>query len=158
MKSFAKYIIFVSLRDIPSKVKMSNVKGHDSWRAPVIITSKMKIPDAKVFGTLTRKDVFKKETKMSILIDFIFALKAFVRALMISIWNFFVSPPKKSVTGEIVLITGSGSGIGRQLALEFGKLGAVLILWDIDEESNIETGNLLKKCDAQFHLYHCDVG
>jgi all-trans-retinol dehydrogenase (NAD+) len=77
--------------------------------------------------------VFKKETKMSILIDFIFALKAFVRALMISIWNFFVSPPKKSVTGEIVLITGSGSGIGRQLALEFGKLGAVLILWDIDD-------------------------
>jgi hypothetical protein len=68
----------------------------------------------------------EKETKMSILIDFIFALKAFVRALMISIWNFFVSPPKKSVTGEIVLITGSGSGIGRQLALEFGKLGAVL--------------------------------
>lgn len=30
MKSFAKHIIFVSLRDIPSKVKMSDVKGHDS--------------------------------------------------------------------------------------------------------------------------------
>lgn len=118
----------------------------------------MKIPDAKECGTLTRKDVFKKETKMSIFIDLIVALKAFVRALIISIWNFFVSPPKKSVTGEIVLITGSGSGIGRQLALEFGKLGAVLILWDIDEEANLETGNLLKKCDAQFHLYHCDVG
>lgn len=118
----------------------------------------MKIPDAKECGTLTRKDVFKKETKMSIFIDLIVALKAFVRALIISIWNFFVSPPKKSVTGEIVLITGSGSGIGRQLALEFGKLGAVLILWDIDEEANIETGNLLKKCNAQFHLYHCDVG
>jgi hypothetical protein len=41
----------------------------------------MKIPDAKVFGTLTRKDVFKKETKMSI---FTFASGIFILLVMMT--------------------------------------------------------------------------
>ncbi|XP_076082829.1 epidermal retinol dehydrogenase 2-like [Mytilus galloprovincialis] len=118
----------------------------------------MVLPDAEDNGALSKEGVLKKETKMSIFIDCIEALKAFLVAYMTSIWRFFVSPPNKSVTGEIVLITGSGSGIGRQLALEFGKLGAVLVLWDIDDKANEETGNLMKKFDAKFHLYKCDVG
>lgn len=118
----------------------------------------MVLPDAEDNGALSKEGVLKKETKMSIFIDCIEALKAFLVAYMTSIWRFFVSPPNKSVTGEIVLITGSGSGIGRQLALEFGKLGAVLVLWDIDGKANEETGNLMKKFDAKFHLYKCDVG
>lgn len=32
--------------------------------------------------------------------------------------------PRKSVSGKIVLITGSGNGIGRIMSREFAKLGA----------------------------------
>lgn len=107
---------------------------------------------------LSRQVVRGEETKMTIFIDFLQTLKTFLVAFMLSVLRFFVPPPKKSVEGEIVLITGSGSGMGRQLSLEFGKLGAILVLWDIDVEANEETGKLLKKCDAKYHLYQCDVG
>ncbi|CAB3408974.1 unnamed protein product [Caenorhabditis bovis] len=70
--------------------------------------------------------------------------------------------PRKSVRGQNVLITGSGSGLGRLMAYEgrnqskmckqkinignfqFGNLGANLILWDINENGNQETLEHLK--------------
>lgn len=50
----------------------------------------------------------------------------------------------KSFVEKIVVITGAGSGIGRALALEFGKLGAHLALNDYSETSLTETLALLK--------------
>ena len=35
--------------------------------------------------------------------------------------------------GKIVFITGAGSGIGRQTALDFAELGAIPVIVDIDE-------------------------
>ncbi|XP_006277086.1 epidermal retinol dehydrogenase 2 [Alligator mississippiensis] len=64
---------------------------------------------------------------------------------------------KKNVTGEIVLITGAGSGIGRLMALKFARLGAVLVLWDVNQEGNKETGRLAKEVGAvKVHTYTCD--
>ncbi|CAI4230225.1 unnamed protein product [Auanema sp. JU1783] len=51
--------------------------------------------------------------------------------------------PRKDVRGQTVLITGSGSGIGRLMAVEFAKLGCVLVLWDINEKGNKETKDLI---------------
>ncbi|NWX24980.1 S16C6 reductase, partial [Aegotheles bennettii] len=69
-----------------------------------------------------------------------------------------VFPPcKKTFAGEIVLITGSANGIGRQIALKFAPLEATLILWDIDDEDNKETSRLAQKQGAKpVFLYHCD--
>ncbi|CAJ0927780.1 unnamed protein product, partial [Mesorhabditis belari] len=53
--------------------------------------------------------------------------------------------PRKKVQGDIVLITGSGSGLGRLLALEFGRLGAELVLWDVNETGNKETRKMLEQ-------------
>ena len=39
---------------------------------------------------------------------------------------------------KICLITGGSSGIGRGIALEFGRLGANVIVADIQENSNIQ--------------------
>ena len=36
--------------------------------------------------------------------------------------------------GKIIFITGAGSGIGRQTALDFAELGAIPVIVDIDEE------------------------
>ncbi|XP_072898154.1 epidermal retinol dehydrogenase 2 [Hemitrygon akajei] len=64
---------------------------------------------------------------------------------------------KKNVSGEIVLITGAGNGIGRLVALEFARLQTVLVLWDIDEEGNQETARLARERGAsRVHTYSCD--
>uniref|UniRef100_A0A8C0B907 Short chain dehydrogenase/reductase family 16C member 5 n=1 Tax=Buteo japonicus TaxID=224669 RepID=A0A8C0B907_9AVES len=52
---------------------------------------------------------------------------------------------KKTSAGEIVLITGSTNGTGSQIALNFASLGATLVLWDMDNEGNKETGRLAQK-------------
>ena len=46
---------------------------------------------------------------------------------------------RKSIAGEIVLITGAGSGIGRLMALKMAKLGAVVVSWDVNAKGNEET-------------------
>lgn len=64
---------------------------------------------------------------------------------------------KKNVSGEIVLITGAGSGIGRLLAIKFARLGATLVLWDINQEGLNYTVRLAKDNGAgRVHSYICD--
>ncbi|NXI51627.1 RDHE2 dehydrogenase, partial [Chloroceryle aenea] len=64
---------------------------------------------------------------------------------------------KKNVSGEIVLITGAGGGIGRLLSLKFASLGATVVLWDINEEGLKETSRLAREKGAlRVHHYICD--
>ncbi|XP_068381893.1 short-chain dehydrogenase/reductase family 16C member 6-like [Eschrichtius robustus] len=70
-----------------------------------------------------------------------------------------IIPKKKNVAGEIVLITGAGSGLGRLLAITFASLGAILVLWDINEEGNMETCRMIKeKGDVKVFAYTCNRG
>ncbi|KAI6195921.1 hypothetical protein M3Y94_01046300 [Aphelenchoides besseyi] len=57
-----------------------------------------------------------------------------------------ISPiwPRKSINGQLMLITGSGSGIGRASALKFAEQGVRLILWDVNEDDNMETLRILE--------------
>lgn len=58
-----------------------------------------------------------------------------------------VVPPSwlhhKSVVGEVILITGSGSGLGRTMAIKLALHGAKLVLWDMNETLNEETKRLV---------------
>ena len=42
----------------------------------------------------------------------------------------------KDLDGELALVTGGGGGLGRMLAVRLTKLGAKVILWDINQEGN----------------------
>lgn len=62
----------------------------------------------------------------------------------------------KDVSGDVVLITGGGSGLGRAIALEYARLGSSIVLWDINEAGMRETRKLVedehakrKTCDNQ---------
>lgn len=82
-------------------------------------------------------------------LSLVLGLEAFVRL--------FIPPRRKNVSGELVLLTGAGSGIGRLMALEFARLDARLVLWDINEDGNKETARLIKeKYGARAHTYTCD--
>lgn len=39
----------------------------------------------------------------------------------------------KSIKGEIALITGGAGGIGRLIAIKLAKLGAHVVIWDINK-------------------------
>ena len=64
--------------------------------------------------------------------------------------------PKKSIKGQRVLITGAGSGVGRELAIEFSKHATTLILVDINRPALLQTEKLLDRCSPVF-IYDCDV-
>ncbi|KAM6103001.1 epidermal retinol dehydrogenase 2-like [Theristicus caerulescens] len=91
----------------------------------------------------------------------ILKLLQFLKSLFFLFFENFIllifPPCQKTFAGEIVLITGSANGIGRQIALKFAPLGATLVLWDIDDEGNKETSRLAEKNGAKrVFAYHCD--
>ncbi|CAF1111790.1 unnamed protein product, partial [Brachionus calyciflorus] len=63
----------------------------------------------------------------------------------------------KSDKDPIVLITGSGSGIGKLIAIKFAELGAQCILVDIDQKSNNQTANEILNQNGKAKTFKCDL-
>ena len=59
-----------------------------------------------------------------------------------------------SLNGKVILITGAAGGIGRTTAIECSRLGASLILTDINEEGLKETLSSLEVVSNQEHRYY----
>ncbi|CAN9502912.1 unnamed protein product [Ophioblennius macclurei] len=92
---------------------------------------------------------FILDTLRVILLSFWYNIEAFI--------HLFVPRRRKSVAGEVVLITGAGSGIGRLMAQEFAALGTSLVLWDINQDGMKETAQLARECGAaKVRCYLCD--
>ena len=54
----------------------------------------------------------------------------------------------RGVEGKVAVVTGAGSGIGRALALELGRSGALLAISDVDVQGLAETEAQLKQIGA----------
>uniref|UniRef100_A0A8C9P5N6 Short-chain dehydrogenase/reductase family 16C member 6 n=1 Tax=Spermophilus dauricus TaxID=99837 RepID=A0A8C9P5N6_SPEDA len=94
---------------------------------------------------------------MNTMVDTAIFLGKFLYYFLESVAFKIIPRKKKDVAGEIVLITGAGSGLGRLLALHFAHTGAILVLWDINQESNMETCRLAKeKGGVKVFAYKCD--
>lgn len=62
-----------------------------------------------------------------------------------------------AVTGKVCVVTGAGSGIGRELAFGLARRGARLALSDVDEAGLEETAERLRALGAEVHTARVDV-
>ncbi|XP_063776000.1 17-beta-hydroxysteroid dehydrogenase 13-like [Pseudophryne corroboree] len=83
---------------------------------------------------------------------FLIAIYSYIEALV----KLFIPAKRKSVSGDIVLITGSGHGIGQLTALKFASLQSILVLWDINKEGVEETAEQCRKLGATAYAYVVD--
>ena len=67
-----------------------------------------------------------------------FACRAFLEYVRLA-FRFIIPRKKRPVSGEVALVTGAGQGIGREIAFQLSKLGAVIVCVDINEETNNDT-------------------
>ena len=58
---------------------------------------------------------------------------------------------------KIVLITGSGSGIGKAAAIAFAKEGGTLVVSDINEKNGLETVSEIKNNSGKASFFKADV-
>lgn len=70
---------------------------------------------------------------MHIILDLLLLVAIILYSYLESLVKFFIPQRRKSVAGQIVLITGAGHGIGRLTAHEFAKRKSRLVLWDINK-------------------------
>ncbi|XP_071442015.1 short-chain dehydrogenase/reductase family 16C member 6-like [Hetaerina americana] len=87
--------------------------------------------------------LLKVYTLCILLLDGMSFIVKFVLLIVNALYQCVIPPVEKSVEGEIVLVTGAGHGIGRQLALKFASLGATVVCWDINSAGNAETVALI---------------
>ena len=59
--------------------------------------------------------------------------------------------------GDVVVVTGAGGGFGRAFARRFGRDGARLALWEINEESGEETARLVRDQGGDVRFFKVDL-
>ncbi|XP_071142967.1 estradiol 17-beta-dehydrogenase 11-like isoform X2 [Mytilus edulis] len=69
----------------------------------------------------------------------------------------FIPAKPKSIAGKIVLVTGAGHGIGKEIALELARKGAKLVLWDVNKADNEETATEIRSMGESATAFVVDV-
>jgi hypothetical protein len=62
----------------------------------------------------------------------VIAVSIFLSFRLYEFYYYHVRYPKRDLAGKTILITGGAAGLGRSQADRFAKLGAKLILWDVN--------------------------
>ncbi|KAJ9582956.1 hypothetical protein L9F63_022717, partial [Diploptera punctata] len=73
------------------------------------------------------------------------------------LFHIVIPRKRKSVKGEIVLVTGAGRGLGRRVALNFGRRQAFVVCWDKNAENNQNTVWDIRQEGGQAIGFKCDV-
>lgn len=84
--------------------------------------------------------------------------------LLVGLWElfkaiiFFPFPKtRKSLNGEVVLITGAGSGLGAGVAKLLARKGCILVCWDLNEDGNEKTVQSIRNNGGEAYGFKVDV-
>lgn len=109
---------------------------------------------------------------LSSLVELLRFICFFLKGMSICVWYmlkafvlFFI--PKclraKDVSNDIVLVTGGASGLGRLFAIRFAKLGAKVVIWDLNLAGLEETAKMIEELRSKkenigkCHYYQVDI-
>ncbi|XP_053319009.1 17-beta-hydroxysteroid dehydrogenase 13-like isoform X2 [Spea bombifrons] len=93
---------------------------------------------------------------MNIILDYLLLFAIAIYSFLESFVKLFIPVKGKSVSGNIVLITGAGHGMGRLTAYEFAKRQSILVLWDINKQGVEETAEECRQLGAIAHAFVVD--
>jgi len=80
-----------------------------------------------------------KLSQLIFLLNLIWLILIVVPHILLAIYKWVVPKEEEDVEGKVVVITGAGGGLGRQLSLQFAQLGSQVICVDIAKDANKET-------------------
>ncbi|XP_071609724.1 estradiol 17-beta-dehydrogenase 11-like [Heliangelus exortis] len=89
-------------------------------------------------------------------LDLLLFLPTLIYSYLEAFVKLFVPVRRKSVSGELVLITGAGHGVGRATAFEFAKRRSRLVLWDINKHGIEETAAECERLGATVQAFVVD--
>jgi NAD(P)-dependent dehydrogenase (short-subunit alcohol dehydrogenase family) len=59
--------------------------------------------------------------------------------------------------GDLVVITGAGGGFGRAFCQRFGRMGAKIAAWDVNEKLGEETARLVRDAGGEIAFFKADL-
>lgn len=92
------------------------------------------------------------EVIQTLLLTFYYCVEAFITLFIPKSFR-----TTKSIYGEIALVTGAGSGIGRLISINLAKLGAKVVMWDVNTAGLESTKALIEDEGGEASMYFCDV-
>lgn len=96
-------------------------------------------------------------TTWDAIVDFLNFIVTSIGFILLDIYYLTFGYPEKDLNGDIALITGGGSGLGRLLAQLLCKMGTKIVIWDINEEGINETVSIVKALGGYCKGYVVDI-
>ncbi|XP_077292254.1 estradiol 17-beta-dehydrogenase 11-like isoform X2 [Arctopsyche grandis] len=125
-------------------------KANRSFKGDDLQIGSVKLKDERGIG-------IKIYTIVLLVVDILLLFAKMFVAYVEAAYRLVVPQEMKDVSGEVVLVTGTGHGIGRELALQYASLGSIVVCVDINEKLNEETVNEIKSIGGKAHAFVCDV-
>ena len=99
----------------------------------------------------------RKTKILPLLRDVIFLIISIIYYTCESVLRRFIATRKKSLVGEVAVITGAGHGLGREFALQLSQLGVKVMCWDINAKTCHETAKQVRDMGGDAESFQCDV-
>ncbi|KAK8746249.1 hypothetical protein OTU49_017322, partial [Cherax quadricarinatus] len=109
-------------------------------------------------STMLIKDAKIKTWEVMVeLMGFIILNLKAIFLLFLDVYYLIIPPEERSLQGQLVLVTGAGQNLGRELSLQLARLGAKMILLDVNEEQNKITADMIRDAGGEAYSFTCDV-